>query len=114
MTQGLRGGTVSSPTICMGSDSNLTLTLFVVVDNTRRQVGRRVGLVLSQGGTGPDEVVEVGHSHRRPAALQAVNGITLLRPNFADGLAIGSEWGVNPGKAIDPIWGIQAALLVDF
>ncbi len=48
------------------------------------------------------------------AALQAVNGITLLRPNFADGVAIGSQWGVNPSKSIDPIWGIQGSLAVDF
>ena len=48
------------------------------------------------------------------AALQAVNGITLLRPNFADGLAFGSSWGVNPNKAIDPVWLLQATLSVAF
>lgn len=48
------------------------------------------------------------------AALQAVNGITLIRPNFADGLANGSQWGVAPNKSIDPIWGIQGTLYVDF
>jgi len=48
------------------------------------------------------------------AALQVVNGVTVLRPNFVDGLTIGSQWGVNPAKSIDPIWGIRASLLVIF
>jgi len=31
-----------------------------------------------------------------------------------DGAAIGSRWGVNPNRSIDPIWAMQSAFRVDF
>ena len=38
----------------------------------------------------------------------------LLVPLQADGAVIGSGWGVNPDRWIDPIWGFQGQLLVEF
>src|SRR5271157_19542 len=35
-------------------------------------------------------------------------------PLQADGAAIGSSWGVNPNRSIDPIWGFQSYLVYDF
>jgi hypothetical protein len=32
----------------------------------------------------------------------------------SDGAAIGSSWGVNPSRSIDPIWGFQSYLIYDF
>ncbi len=42
------------------------------------------------------------------------NAHTGLLPAVGDGAAIGSSWGVNPGKAIDPIWAFTGSLNVDF
>lgn len=35
-------------------------------------------------------------------------------PLQTDGAAIGSSWGVNPNRSIDPIWGFQSYLVFDF
>jgi hypothetical protein len=35
-------------------------------------------------------------------------------PQQSDGAAIGSSWGVNPTRSIDPIWGFQSYLIYDF
>jgi hypothetical protein len=35
-------------------------------------------------------------------------------PLQGDGAAIGSAWGVNPNRSIDPIWGFQSNLVFDF
>jgi len=37
-----------------------------------------------------------------------------LQPALADGIGIGSSWGVNPAKTIDPIWAFNGQLNVDF
>jgi hypothetical protein len=37
-----------------------------------------------------------------------------LRAQPTDGAAIGSSWGVNPNRSIDPIWGFQSYLVYDF
>ncbi len=37
-----------------------------------------------------------------------------ITPKATDGAAIGSGWGVNPNRSIDPIWGMQSALRVNF
>jgi hypothetical protein len=36
------------------------------------------------------------------------------RPRRTDGAAIGSAWGVNPDRSIDPIWGFQSNLVFNF
>jgi hypothetical protein len=48
---------------------------------------------------------------------QVVSGTVIdghIAPVATDGAAIGSGWGVNPGRRIDPIWGLQSGLRVDF
>ncbi len=35
-------------------------------------------------------------------------------PIQADGVAIGAGWGINPNRAIDPIWMFQGVMVVDF
>jgi hypothetical protein len=35
-------------------------------------------------------------------------------PVASDGAAIGSGWGINPAKSIDPIWMFQTVMIVDF
>jgi hypothetical protein len=39
---------------------------------------------------------------------------TVPSPQQSDGAAIGSSWGVNPNRSIDPIWGFQSYLIYDF
>jgi hypothetical protein len=38
----------------------------------------------------------------------------IATPQQSDGAAIGSSWGVNPNRSIDPIWGFQSYLVYDF
>jgi hypothetical protein len=40
--------------------------------------------------------------------------MALVVPVAGDGAAIGSGWGINPAKSIDPIWMFQSVLSVDF
>jgi len=42
------------------------------------------------------------------------SGHAALRALAADGAGIGSGWGVNPAKTIDPIWALNGQLNVDF
>jgi hypothetical protein len=40
--------------------------------------------------------------------------IVIPVPVPGDGAAIGSGWGINPAKSIDPIWMFQSVMSVDF
>jgi len=47
-----------------------------------------------------------------PTVLANMHAILL--PAAGDGAGIGSAWGVNPAKTIDPIWALNGQLNVDF
>jgi len=40
--------------------------------------------------------------------------LALAVPVAGDGAAIGSGWGINPAKSIDPIWMFQSVMSIDF
>ena len=49
------------------------------------------------------------------AVANTWNGpLALAVPVSGDGAAIGSGWGINPAKSIDPIWMFQSVMSVDF
>lgn len=48
---------------------------------------------------------------------QVVSGTVIdghVAPLATDGTLIGSGWGINPNRNIDPIWGLQSTLQADF
>jgi hypothetical protein len=60
----------------------------------------------------PGEWFKFACLDRRLVTTVAANGN--LVPLLGDGIAIGSSFGVNPSKSIDPIWAFSGQMNVDF